>query len=356
MDIVVLAGGLSPERDVSLSSGCLVANALMERGHRVLLADVYEGLPGHENFEQAYTAMKRERYEFTVPEREPDLAAIRAANGNRREPVGPGILPVCKSADAVFLGLHGDIGENGQLQAMFDLHGICYTGTGYRGSLLAMDKILSKELMRYHGVLTPDWMVWNVDNPPEKDAHFFPAVIKPCSCGSSIGVSIVERESELQEAVACAGKYESVLLVERKVSGREFSVGILDGKALPAIEIVPKAGFYDYKNKYQQGAATEICPADIDAATADQLRSAAEKVHSILRLGFYSRVDFMLDQSGNAYCLEANTLPGMTPTSLLPQEAAAAGISYGELCELLVMGAATDSDDDSASIPSASSI
>ncbi len=339
MRIVVLAGGLSPERDVSLSSGCLIANALLENGHEVLLLDLYKGMTLNGNLDELYANSKENRYQYRVPQHEPDLEKLIQETGNGTSLIGKNVIEICKSADVVFLALHGSIGENGQLQAVFDCFGICYTGTGYTGSLLAMDKAISKELMRYNGIPTPDWKIFDLekDNMADLlDGIGLPCVIKPCSCGSSIGVSIVKNKSELNRAIDYAKKYETRLLVEKMVEGREFSVGILDDKALPVIEIVPKTGFYDYRNKYQPGLTEEICPARISTELTDRLQSIAEKTHKILRLGDYSRVDFMVGNNSSIYCLEANTLPGMTPTSLLPQEAKAIGLSYNQLCEKII--------------------
>jgi D-alanine-D-alanine ligase len=341
MNIVVLAGGLCPERDVSLSSGCLIANALIDNGHRVLLADVYIGLADVSNFSQAYEKYRKDRYEFKVPESEPDLAHIKASrHGGTSGLIGEGIIEVCSDADITFNALHGDIGENGQLQAVFDIHAIKYTGTGYEGSFLAMDKPLAKELMRYHDILTPDWVLIETE-----DADSFntlngidlPCVIKPCTCGSSVGVSIVNDPNEFDAAYEYARAYEDRIMAEPKIVGREFSIAILGGEALPPIEIMPIVGFYDYKNKYQPGATNEITPPHNLTIESDNLiRETALKIHKILRLGDYSRIDMILDENGRLYCLEANSLPGMTPTSLMPQEAAVVGITYGELCERII--------------------
>jgi D-alanine-D-alanine ligase len=346
MDIVVLAGGLSPERDVSLSSGCMIANALIGNGNRVLLADVYMGLGPVCGFSDAYNKYKKDKYTFTVPEREPDLEVVKrsrvesAAGTNGAALIGEGILNVCADAGMTFNALHGDIGENGQLQAVFDVYGIKYTGTGYQGSFLAMDKPLAKELMRGAGILTPDWYIYNNGDSDILDIQNnfdLPWVIKPCGCGSSIGVSIVNNIDEFSAAVKYAYIYEKKILVERKITGREFSVGVLGGEALPPIEIIPCEGFYDYKNKYQPGATLEICPPKGLAREAEaRMRDTALKVHNLLRLGDYSRLDLILSEDGHIYCLETNTLPGMTPTSLIPQEAAAAGITYAQLCGRIV--------------------
>ena len=336
MKIVVLAGGLSPERDVSLSSGALIANALVDNGHEVMLLDLFLGCHNQEIPPEYRTAKEQKKFFYQIPETEPDLKEISKGSAGM---VGEGVLDLCKTADVVFLALHGSVGENGQLQALFVLYSIRYTGTGYTGSLLAMDKDLSKRLMRNAGIPTANWKYFQLDGGDCDTAGIdLPCVIKPCCCGSSIGVTIVESSEQLEHALQYAGKYEKHVMIEDKIEGREFSVGILGGKALPVIEIIPKTGFYDYKNKYQTGMTEEICPAALTPAETDRLQSHALAVHKALRLGFYSRIDFILNSSGEAYCLEANTLPGMTPTSLLPREALAAGISYHELCERIARG------------------
>ena len=333
MRIVVLAGGLSPEREVSLTSGSLIANALMERGHAVALVDVYEGLAG----ELVWRRQGDARYHATVSEAVPDLAVIKARCCGRGALIGPGVLDACRAADVVFIALHGAMGENGQLQATLDNFGIhCYTGSGYIGSLLAMDKDITKRMLTLAGVDNAPWILFDAaqDDVARIQSEIgLPCVVKPCSCGSSVGVSIVETEAELADALAFAAKYEPMVLIERKITGREFSIGILDGEALPAIEIIPKSGFYNYKNKYQGGCTLEICPAALSADEAARIADAALRVFAALRLDGYARIDFILDAEGRFWCLEANTLPGMTPMSLLPQEAAAVGISYGELCD-----------------------
>ena len=340
MKIIVLAGGLSPERDVSLSSGSLIANALIENGHEVMLLDLFLGRDNEEILPVYRNRSSEYRFNYIVPEQEPDLTAIRSSVVSDSKYIGNGVIELCRDADMVFMGLHGSAGENGQLQAVFDMYGINYTGTGYTGSLLAMDKDISKKLMRENGILTAGWQYINLNAQNDFSIIKYPCVVKPCSCGSSVGVSIVENRDQLNSAVGYAKKYEEYVIIEDKIEGREFSVGILNGKALPVIEIKPLCGFYDYKNKYQKGLTEEICPANISEEISKLLQNKALAVHNTLRLGFYSRIDFILDDNDDAYCLEANTLPGMTPTSLLPQEALAAGISYNELCDIIVNGGA----------------
>ena len=333
MKITVLAGGLSPERDVSLSSGALIAASLIRSGHFVALADVYVGVDTGAGVDALFTDVPPAPYR--VGETEPDLEKIIAENGGRRQLIGPGILELCAAADVVFVAMHGAMGENGQLQATLDNYGIRYTGSGYDGSLLAMDKELTKRLLAAEGVATPLGICGRSLGAERVMSEVgLPCVVKPCDCGSSVGVSIVNSEGELAAALELAQSFGGRVVVEKMIRGREFSMGVLDGETLPAIEIIPKSGFYDYKNKYQGGATEEICPADLTEDEAARMSAAALRVFDILRLRGYARIDFILESgSGECYCLEANTLPGMTPTSLLPQEAAAVGIGYDELCE-----------------------
>ena len=335
MKIVILAGGYSPEREVSLSSGSLIANSLMKSGHEVALVDLYLGVgEGEARFRTSG------EYRHVISEVEPDLAALKAASGNGEALIGKGVLELCRKADLTYLALHGGMGENGQLQAVLDSFGICYTGSGYIGCLLAMDKGLTKELLRHAGLPTPPGITVSARDEGAVaqilEKIGLPCVVKPSSCGSSVGVSIVDTEEALRLALIEAAKWEDSVLIEEKIVGREFSVGILDGKYLPPIEIIPKAGFYDYKNKYQSGMTEEICPAQLSPEQTVTMGRQAEAVFRVLRLSGYSRIDFILSEKDGAfYCLEANALPGMTPTSLMPQEAAAAGIDYDTLCQTI---------------------
>ncbi len=341
MKIVVLAGGLSPERDVSLVSGSLIANALMEKGHRVLLLDVYEGVETLPNDPEALF-LRHGHYAHSISECVPDLDALRKKHGDSRTLIGRNVLTLCAMADRVMIALHGSMGENGQLQATLDTHGIEYTGAGYLGSALAMDKDISKRLFRNAGVPTPDWLYFDTVEGNRADLLErvgLPCVVKPCDCGSSVGVSMADTEEELDEALTGAARWGRYALVEKKIVGRELTVGILHGKTLPLVEIIPEKGFYDYKNKYQ-GSTREVCPAEVSKEVADRASELARMAFSALRLRDYARFDFLLDASGALWCLEANSLPGMTPTSLLPMAAAAAGIGYAELCERIVNGRA----------------
>lgn len=337
MRIVVLAGGLSTERDVSISSGILVASALREKGHEVVLLDVFTG---YEQNICDIDALFKQNYSFTdkanVGETVSDFSEVRE---NRLDKsgrfIGTNVIEICSEADITFLALHGGEGENGQIQATLDLLGIKYTGTGYLGSALAMNKGLTKSVFVQNKINTPAGEIFK-SAEDAKSWNIFPCVVKPCSGGSSVGIAKAENEEEFLAAVKDAFRYENEIVVEQFVKGREFSVGLLGGKALPPIEIIPKSGFYDYAAKYQAGATVEICPADIDEQTDKKLRDAATVAYNALHLDSYARVDFLVDENGEPFCLEANTLPGMTPTSLLPQEAAVEGLNYADLCEKII--------------------
>ncbi len=336
MNIIVLAGGISPEREVSLSSGNLVSKALLKSGHNVLLLDLCQDIELNVSVDEYYYNNCNSFNESSIIPKTYNEDNSYNINKNF---IGKNILKLCKFCDIVFLSLHGSIGENGKLQALFDLNNIKYTGTGYIGSLLAMDKQITKEILLSNHISTPHWLFCKLplcDNFLYEISNLkFPVVVKPNSCGSSIGVSIANNSLELKDAIHQAEKLESSILIEEYIKGREFSIGILGNNTLPIIEIKPISGFYDYENKYQPGKTIEICPAQINDTLANEIRETALNIHGLLNLGYYSRIDFMIDEMDKVYFLEANTLPGMTPTSLIPQEAKAAGISYENLCELI---------------------
>ena len=342
MKIVVLAGGLSTERDVSLASGAGICKTLRERGHDAFLLDVYLGFPcDADKLDEVFTLPDAGlKIAEGIKTTEPDLAAVKASRADQSDCfLGPNVIEICRLADIVFMGLHGDVGENGKLQATFDILGIRYTGPNYLGSALAMDKGIAKKIFTTSGVPTPlgTTLKKQMKNTPLSQLGLsLPVVLKPCAGGSSIGVFIAQTQEEYTTAIEKSFCYEDEIVVEPYIKGREFAVGIIDGKALPVIEIIPKTGFFDYANKYQSGATTEICPAPIDDEIATRMQRATELAFRALKLDVYSRADFLLDENGNIFCLEMNTLPGMTATSLLPQEAKAAGIEYGELCELII--------------------
>ena len=328
------------ERNVSLSSGNKVCRALRARGHQAILVDMFLGLEAYAGpLDDIFDAPDGLCGDFTVAKEEPDLAAVRASRQDRSANLfGVGVLDVCKRADIVFLALHGTCGEDGRVQAAFDLLGIPYTGSGYLGSAIAMDKDLTKRLVA-DKVITPRWRVVTYTED-EADALAeetrLPCVVKPIASGSSIGVSIAKDLPALKKALHDCLAFGNRVILEQYVKGREIQVGVLAGQAMPSIEIIPKEGFYDYANKYQAGAAEEITPAPIPEAWEARLREATETVFRALGLTVYARADFIVTEDGTPYFLEINTLPGMTPTSLVPQEAAAMGLSYEDLCEAIV--------------------
>ena len=337
MKIVVLCGGLSNERDVSISSGTCAARALASVGHQVVLIDLFLGYTGPFNDPSEVFTGDMERFgKAMIGTDSPDLKEIIALREDSRVRVGPNVLTLCRAADIVFLALHGEEGENGQVQALLDLYGIKYTGSGYLGSAAAMNKEMSKALFHAGGILTPRGITLSKGEAPYADVGF-PCVVKPCSGGSSVGTSIVRTSAAYSAALALAFQYENRVIVEKYIHGRELTVGVMDGVAMPVIEIIPKSGFYDYKNKYQAGATEELCPAPIGDAATRRVQRLAVEVGKALLIDTYYRVDFLWDtESDEMYCLEANTLPGLTPTSLIPQMARTEGISFAELCERII--------------------
>ena len=342
MKIVVLAGGLSTERDVSFKTGEMVTKALRENGHQVILLDVFMGYSDKEEdlngiFDRAEAVSVKVA---AIPETAPDLEKVKAQRKDQSDNFfGPNVIELCRMADIVFMALHGENGENGKIQAAFDLFGIRYTGTGYLGSALAMNKGMAKQLFLENGIPTPRGtsLKRGEDAAKIEDCGIhFPCVVKPCSGGSSIGVSIVHDKAEYEQALKEAFRWENELVIEEYVKGREFSVGVIDFQALPIIEIAPVEGFYDYKNKYKAGSTVETCPAELSEQITKEMQGYAEKVAEVLGLNTYSRTDFLLDAEDHIFCLEANTLPGMTPTSLLPQEAKVTGVDFNQLCEKLI--------------------
>ena len=337
MKIVVLAGGTSTERTVSITSGTGICKALRQKGHQAILVDIFCGIENvdRENpFPSEYDVDAASEYMSAFNDR------IEQMKKERRSFFGPNVLKLCEAADIVFLGLHGANGEDGKVQATFDLMGIKYTGTGYLSSALAMDKGITKQVFLMNHVPTPGGFSMNKEDGFEKDLSKyglnFPVVVKTSCGGSSVGVYIVNNQKEYEDALADASQYGDEIVVEEYIKGREFSVAVVDNKAYPVIEIAPIQGFYDYKNKYQAGSTVETCPAEISPELTAKMQENAVKATKALGLTGYSRLDFMMKENGEMYCLEANTLPGMTPTSLIPQEAKVLGMDYPTLCEELI--------------------
>ena len=339
MNIVVLSGGLSSERDVSFKSGTMVAKALRTKGHKALVLDVFMGYSDKEcdTTDIFENDIENSVKVSDIPSKAPDIKAIIASRPDKSPSFfGPNVIKICQMADMVFMALHGGDGESGKVQAALDLYGIKYTGNDYISSAVAMDKQMTKDFLDRAGVPTPAGR--SLKKADRKGFTFdkYPCIVKPNCGGSSIGVTIVDSKERLDAALDAAFEWEDEVVIEQFIKGREFSDGVIEGKALPIIEIAPKQGFYDYKNKYAAGSAVETCPAEISKTATEKMQSYAELAFKALGLTTYARMDFMMDADENIYCLEANTLPGMTPTSLLPQEAAVIGMNFEDLCEHLI--------------------
>ena len=313
------------ERDVSVASAAQVVKALRSRGHEVVAVDAERGVLSP-------------RDEAATLSRQVDRKPPQATRGSGLPRVVSGLAGL--GADVVFLALHGGSGEDGTVQALLDVHGLRYTGSGRLGSSLAWNKGISKQLFTLAQVPTPAWRLAPAD-PKSVERHIgFPVIVKPSGQGSTVGLSRVDDADGLEAAIELASRFDSEVLIERYIAGRELTVGVLGDKPLAVGEIIPASGdIFDYESKYQPGGATEIFPADIPAEVAKQAQMLALVAHAALHLSHYSRADFRLDANGGLWCLEVNTLPGLAPTSLLPQSAAAVGISFDELCERISLAA-----------------
>ena len=337
MKIVVLAGGTSTEREISLISGTGICRALRQKGHEAILIDIFCGLE-KVNWEDPFCS-RVYSVEDAVSYIKDFDDEIEKMKKTRKSIWGPNVLKLCDLADIVFLALHGLNGEDGRVQATFDLMGIEYTGTGFLSSGIAMDKSITKQFFLAHGIPTPRGISFRKDDMvqrPEDAGLSFPLVVKTCCGGSSVGVFIVHSQEEYERSLKEAFSYEDQVVVEEFIEGRELTVAVVDNKAYPVVEISPVKGFYDYRNKYEPGAAIETCPAQIPPEKTQQVMKLAETAALVLGLDTYCRLDFIMKENGELYCLEANTLPGMTPTSLIPQEAAVLGMDYPSLCEELI--------------------
>ena len=341
MKIVVLAGGLSTERAVSLVTGTSVCRALRENGHQANLVDVFLGLEEvPEELETLFDVPDGLCPDVKIDVQAPDLEAVRKSRRDQSARLfGPRVLELCGLADIVFLGLHGQDGEDGRIQAAFDLLGIPYTGGGYLASGLAMDKAMTKRMMDSAGIPNAKWQLldYTAEDVDRLAAELpMPCVVKSTTGGSSLGVFLPEDRAARKDALTQVLAYSGQVLVEERLYGRELTVGVLGDRALPAVEILPAEKDFDYAAKYQTGGARELCPAPITAEEQELLGKLALKLHRTLGLAVYSRTDFILDAQGRPWCLEINSLPGMTSASLVPKEAAAIGMSYNQLCEEIV--------------------
>lgn len=319
MKIAVLFGGDSTERDVSAASAAQVVRALRGRGHEVLAVDTLRGvLPPEE--ERALLA-------GSIPSTPPGLSlpAQWSAVVERA---------TLQDVDLVFLALHGGTGEDGTVQAVLDLAGITYTGSGRLGSAIGMDKDVSKRLFLAAGVPTPEWLMAPASREDVERRLGFPVIVKPNGQGSTVGLTLVEAPDALESAVELALQFDDEVMIERYIAGRELTVGLLDDEPLAVGEIVPRTGpIFDYAAKYQAGGADEIFPADVPPELAQRVQQLGLAAHRALKAECYSRADFRMDADGGLWCLELNTLPGLTSGSLLPRSAAALGLPFDELCE-----------------------
>ena len=340
MNIVVLSGGLSSERDVSFKSGQMIAKALRAKGHSALLLDVFMGYSDSEcDISDVFEKSEELSVDVSsIPSEAPDIAAVKASRKDKSDSFfGPNVIKICQKADIVFMGLHGSDGENGKVQAALDLFGIKYTGNDYLSSAITMNKQLTKIFFNLNNIPTPQGTTMNKhERRPYSSDIKLPCVVKPTCGGSSIGVSIVRDAASFEAALDAAFAWEDDIVIEEFIEGRELSDGVIEQKALPVIEIAPKVGFYDYKNKYAAGSAVETCPADIPESAAKEIQEYSERICKALGMTTYARMDYILSKDNKVYCLEVNTLPGMTPTSLLPQEAGAVGVEFNDLCEWII--------------------
>ena len=324
MKIAVLMGGTSDERDVSLSSGVQVAAALRDAGHDVVAVDTTRGA-----LTVSEERLLRESGVNALPPTKQALDLLQSGDTTALTEA-----PEVKDADVFFLALHGGQGEDGTLQSLLEIAGLTYTGSDPTGCVLAMDKDLTKRLLRDAGIPTPDWMMGPGPTAEEAAARLgLPLIVKAARGGSSLRLRLAHDMQELTRAVEEANDYDDAVVIEKFVRGREFTVGILGDEALPVGEIIPENEIFDYECKYQPGMAAEIFPADIPEELGRRMQELAVRVHRTLRLADFSRVDFLVAHDGGIWCLEANNLPGMTANSLLPKAARAAGMTFPELCD-----------------------
>jgi D-alanine-D-alanine ligase len=332
MRITVLTGGTSSERDVAIASAVQIIRALRSRGHSVAVVDTARGyIPESDETRLLSGSVGRE-----PPALEELVALERGLLLS-----GLASLPVIRNAEVIFLALHGGRGEDGTIQAVLDVMGVPYTGSGALGSALAMDKDIAKRLFRAADVLTADWLMTPATAEEAGRLLGWPLVVKPSKQGSTVGLTVVKDPLDYDAAVELARRYDDEIMVEAFVPGRELTVGVLENRALAVGEIIPQHEVFDYECKYTPGMSEEIFPAELPAATAAECARLSLRAHEALKLGGYSRVDFRLTPGGELVCLEVNTLPGMTSTSLMPQSAAVVGIPFPELCERICLASRT---------------
>lgn len=341
MKIAVLMGGTSPEREISIRTGSGVSKALQALGHEVVLLDTGTGkmLQGKD----LHTALGNPAG--------PSALAPTAIPPGVMTGLQPLVHGLSRDIELVFVALHGGDGENGTLQALLDLARVPYTGSGVLASAVAMDKAFSKRIFVHEGVPTPDWVErWAPEDPaqpwnPELDDEEierlggFPVIVKPNDQGSTVGITVAHSHQELSKALHLARRYGRLALIERFIPGRELTVSVLDDRALPVVEIIPEGGFYDYDHKYTAGASRYECPAQLPHEATERLLALGLRACRALRTRGVARVDFRLDDEMTPFCLEVNTVPGMTEMSLVPKAALAAGLSYADLVRAIVEAA-----------------
>jgi D-alanine-D-alanine ligase len=324
MRITVLTGGTSSERDVAIASAVQIVTALRSKPHDVAVVDTARG----------YIPMADESrlLSGSVGMAPPSIDELHSLERGLLLS-GLGNLAVIRDADVLFLALHGGRGEDGTIQTLLEMVGVPYTGSGRLGSAMAMDKDVSKRLFRDAGVPTADWTMAPATREKVEASFGWPVVVKPSKQGSTVGLTVVKEPSAYEAAIELASRYDNEVMIERFIPGRELTVGVLEGQALAVGEIIPRHEIFDYECKYTPGMSEEIFPADLPESIGRECQRLALRTHEALKLGGYSRVDFRLTPAGEAFCLEVNTLPGMTATSLLPQSARAVGIEFPDLCE-----------------------
>ena len=334
MKIALLCGGISPEREVSLVSGKNVTNALRATNYEVVVVDPAYG---------THQPDEKELFSISIKSEPPKLnGSFGFSSRNYIEAVNNAIP---EDAELAFIALHGTWGEDGKIQSLLEFRGLPYTGSGVLASTLAMDKLISKRIFRDGGIPTPPWVTLYKNYDPdyinrEIDRQFgYPVVVKPVDQGSTVGLAIIQDQEHLYNAINAAFRYSETILLEMYVPGRELTVSILDEQPLPVIEICPKEGYYDYKNKYSPGMTEYLVPAPLDDEESKKIQDVAEKAFTLLGCKGFGRVDFRYSDAGELFCLEVNTIPGMTDTSLVPKAARAAGIEYKELCSRIVKNA-----------------
>jgi D-alanine-D-alanine ligase len=324
MRVTVLTGGTSAERDVALASAVQVIGALRARGHEVAVVDTARGFIPQGDEPALLSGV--------VGTEPPPIAQLRSLERGLLL-TGLANLAAVRDADVLFLALHGGRGEDGTIQTLLEMIGVPYTGSGRLGSAMAMDKDISKRLFQAAGVPTAGWVMAPAARDDVGRQFGWPVVVKPSKQGSTVGLSVVKGPKDYDAAVALARQYDDEVMIEAFVPGRELTVGVLEGRALAVGEIIPRHEIFDYECKYTPGMSQEVFPAALPRAISEECCRLSLLSHEALKLGGYSRVDFRLTPAGDLFCLEVNTLPGMTATSLLPQAARAVGIEFPELCE-----------------------